>query len=94
MLRDLEVIRMSDDDEARRAAAKEAALKTAALFVMLDRAGGRVTFTDDEYMAALERAGGPTSATIHVEIVSAKGQPDEVQLTLVRKPPTNAELVS
>ena len=85
---------MTGEDAARRAAAREVALKTAALFVLLDRAGGQVTFTDDEYTAALERAGGSAMAAIHIEILGSKEGPDEVQISLVRKLPANAELVS
>lgn len=84
---------MASDDEARRKAAREATLRSMALFVLLERAGGRVTFTDEEYQAALERAGGSANAVIHIEIVSQGGR-DEAQLSLIRKPPTNAELVS
>lgn len=85
---------VSDDERARRQALKEATLKSMALFVLLERSGGRATFTDEEYQAALARVGGSTNASIHVEIVTSRDGPDEVQLTLVRKPPTNAELVS
>ncbi len=88
-----EVIRVTDE-QARRDAIREAKLKSMALFVLLERAGGRVTFDDDEYAAAIERVGGSANAAIHVEIVSSKGGPDSVQLSLIRKPPANAELVS
>jgi hypothetical protein len=83
----------TNEDELRRAAAREAGLKTAGLFVLLARAGGRTTFTQEEYEEARSRHGG-SNVAIHVEVLRTLGQPDEIQLTLVNKPPANAELVS
>jgi hypothetical protein len=86
---------MTDDTEkARRAAVKEATLRSMALFVLLERAGGGVAFTDEEYQAALARVGGSKNAAIHIEIVGSKGEPAQVQLTLISKPPANAELLA
>jgi len=85
---------MMDDDKARRAAAREAALKTMGLVVLLARGEGRLTFTREEYDEILARYGGPAQFAVHIEILSSGGEPDEVQLTLIRKPPANAELMS
>lgn len=83
----------TNEDKLRRAAAREAGLKTAGLFVLLARAGGRATFTQEEYERARATFGG-SNVAIHVEVLRAQGQPDEIRLTLVDKPPANAELVS
>lgn len=83
----------TNEDELRRAAAREAGLKTAGLFVLLARVGGRATFTQEEYERARTAYGG-SSVAIHVEVLRAQGQPDEIQLILVNRPPANAELVS
>lgn len=84
----------TNEDEQRRAAAREAAFKTAGLFVALARAGGRMTFTQEEYERAQAAYGGSSSAAIHMEVLRAEGRPDEIQLTLVNKAPGNAELMS
>ena len=80
-------------DRARRAAARDGALKTAGLFVLLGRAGGRLTFTEAEYHQANKRAGGAQMAAIQVEVVrSADGE--AVELTLVAKAPPVGKLTS
>jgi hypothetical protein len=53
-----------------------------------------VTFTQEEYERHQAAYGGSSNAAIHVEVLRAEGQPEEIQLTLVNKPPANAELVS
>jgi hypothetical protein len=80
-----------DDPEATR---RNEAIRLAALFVPLSRAGGRATFTEAEYKEVQSRYGGSSRATIHMEVLRAQGQPDEVQVTIVNKPPGNAELAS
>lgn len=83
---------MDETEKARRAAAREAALKTMALVVLLARDEGRMTFTHDEYESILARYGGSANFAIHIEILSSGGETDEVQLSLISKPPANAEL--
>lgn len=46
---------MMDHDKARRAAGREAALKTMGLVVLLARGEGRLTFTREEYDEILIR---------------------------------------
>jgi hypothetical protein len=68
-------------------------MQTAGLFVLLGRLGGRATFTEEEYKQIQARYGGSSRIAIRMEILRAEGQPEEIQLTLVNKPPANAELV-
>jgi hypothetical protein len=90
----LEVV--MDDEKARQASVREAALKTMGLVVLLARGEGRLTFTREEYDEILARYGGPAQFAIHIETLgpSSGGGPDEVQLTLIRKPPANADLMA
>ena len=53
-----------------------------------------MTFTPAEYEAILARYGGSANFASHVEVLGSGGGPNEDQLTLIRKPPANAELVS
>ena len=71
-------------------------LHMAALVVLLDRAGGSCSYTEAEYQAVLARHGGKMMMAVHAEVLRAPdaARPDEVRLTLVRKPPGNAELPS
>jgi hypothetical protein len=68
----------------------------AALVVLLDRAGAWFRYTETEYQAVLRRHGGKTMLAVHAEVLKAPdpARPDEVRLTLVRKPPGNAALPS
>jgi hypothetical protein len=70
------------------------ALHMAALVILLERAGGSVTYTEAEYQEVLARHGGKTMMVVHTEVLkeTRKEKPDQVRLTLVRKPPGNAEL--
>lgn len=70
------------------------ALHMAGLVVLLDRAGGTLSYSETEYQAVLVRHGGKTMMVVHAEVLTEKGndKPDQVRLTLVRKPPGNAEL--
>lgn len=71
------------------------ALHMAGLVVLLERVGGSLTFTEAEYQAVL-RHGGKTMMVVHAEVLKAPDapRPDEVRLTLTRKPPGNGELPS
>jgi hypothetical protein len=66
----------------------------AGLVILLERAGGSVTYTEAEYQEVLARHGGKTMMVVHAEVLkdTGKEKPDQVRLTLVRKPPGNAEL--
>jgi hypothetical protein len=70
------------------------ALHMAGLEVLLDRAGGTLTYSEAEYQAVLARNGGKTMMVVHAEVLKEKGKdkPNQVCLTLVRRPPGNAEL--
>lgn len=70
-----------DDQQRQRT------LQAMGLFVLLDRAGGSVSFSEAEYHEALERWGGRTVATIHVEHSKTGDRPDRVELSLARRPP-------
>lgn len=61
-----------------------------------DRAGESFGYTEAEYQAVLARHGGKTMMAVHAEVLKAPdaASPDEVRLTMVRKPPGNAELPS
>lgn len=85
---------MASDEGARQAAAREAAMKTMGLFILLERAGGSLTFTKEEYDAVIERYGGSTNVVLHFEHVGTADGRQTIQLTLGRRPPSNAELVS
>jgi len=60
--------------------------------VLLDKAGGRVEFTEAEYQRAVERYGGASQLTIQFEVVRESGRPDVVVARLERRAPANAEL--
>jgi hypothetical protein len=68
----------------------------AALVILLDRIGGSLTFTEAEYQAVVARHGGKTIMVVHAEVIqrASTDRPDEVRLTVTRKPPGNAELPS
>jgi hypothetical protein len=74
----------------------QSAMHMAALVILLDRIGGSLTFTEAEYQAVVARHGGKTMMAIHAEVIKTAGaeRPDQVRLTLTRKPPGNAELPS
>jgi hypothetical protein len=72
----------------------QSAMHGAALVVLLDRNGGSFSFTEAEYQAVLKRYGGKTMMALHAEVLKSPGveKAHKVRLTLVRKPPGNAEL--
>lgn len=85
---------MSDDTRAAAKIRADQALRLAALTVLLERAGGRATFTEAEYEAIAARFGGRSSLVVRIEIVREGTKPPEVQVELLRKPAGNADLVS
>jgi hypothetical protein len=70
------------------------ALHMAGLVILLERAGGSLIYTEAEYQEVVARHGGKTMMVVHAEVLkdTGKEKPDRVRLTLVRKPPGNAEL--
>lgn len=74
----------------------QSAMHMAALVILLDRSGGSMSFTEAEYQAVVARHGGKTMMAVHAEVIRRGGtdEPDQVRLTLIRKPPGNAELAS
>ena len=83
---------MSIDEKAAAEARRIDALKHASLALLLDRAGGRVEFTEAEYQAIVAKFGGPTMFNIRLEVVRQAGQPDRVVARLERKPPAQGSL--
>lgn len=87
---------MADNDtteDIQRQARRSTDLQTISLMVLLARAGGSASFTEDEYREIVERYGGSTKVTIHFEQVRRDGR-SMVELTLMSKPPAPGELVS
>lgn len=85
---------MAIDNDAAARVRRELAMQTAGLVILLDRAGGRLTYTESEYQATVDRHGGKTNMAIHMEVVrQGQGEP-VVELTLTSKPPANADLPS
>jgi len=72
---------------------RRATMQAAALVVMLDRAGGKASYTEADYQAIAERYGGASNLAIHFEVIEDEGKPRVAELTLVRKKAENAELV-
>ena len=71
---------------------RRTAFAHSALTVLLDKAGGRVEFTEAEYQRAIARYGGASQLTIQFEVVRESGRPDVVVARLERRAPANAEL--
>lgn len=69
-------------------------MKAAGLVVLLERSGGRVSYSEAEYQAIAARYGGTASLAIHMEVAKTGDNPPVVELTLISKAPKNAELVS
>lgn len=83
---------MTIDEKAAAEARRLAALRDAALTVLLDRAGGRVAFTEAEYQAVLAKHGGSKLFNVRLEVVRQDGQADHVEARLERKPPSQGSL--
>lgn len=83
------------DDQQAKAARVTAAMKEAALIVLVERVGARFTFTEAEYDAVVARHGGKTRLWVAVEVSksSASGE-RSVEIRLEEKAPRNAELMS
>jgi hypothetical protein len=78
------VVTMDEAAKARRLAA----LQQMALVVLLERAGGRIAFTETEYQAVVDRHGGAAMMAIHAELLASPGEnPDEAQVSLITKVP-------
>lgn len=84
---------VDETEKAMQAWLHEAALTTAALTVLLDRAGGTLEYSEEEYEAIAARYGG-ASLAIHLDIVDTTGRPRSFRATIIRKTPANAELRS
>jgi hypothetical protein len=83
-----------DDKEAQDARRKQT-LFDAALTLLLERAGGSLTFSEADYQAVVRKYGGASMMAIHYEVLDAQGDvPHQIKLVLIRKPPGNAELTS
>lgn len=83
------------DDRAAQDARKKQLLFDAALTLLLERAGGSLTFTEADYHEVVDKYGGSAMMAIHFEVLSMPdGAPNEVRFQLIRKAPANAELTS
>jgi hypothetical protein len=82
---------MDDKEAARRR--RMAALERAALVVLIDRAGGSVSYTQGEYDAVGAKHGGMRNLVIRELVEKGEGAP-VVRLTLARRAPANADLPS
>lgn len=80
------------DEKAAAEARRTEALKHASLALLLDRAGGRLEFTEAEFQAVVAKYGGSTLMNIRLEVVRQAGQPDRVVARLERKPPAQGSL--
>jgi hypothetical protein len=86
---------MSDTERESADARRLAAMQTMALVVLLERAGGRIVFTQAEYQAIVDRHGGSSLMAIHAEALAPPGSdPDEVRVSLVSKVAGQGDLVS
>ena len=69
-----------------------AALRLSALALALHRLGGRIEFTETDYLAVVEGYGGPPIFNIRIEVVREPGRADRVVASLERKPPKQGDL--
>lgn len=83
---------MSIDEKAAAEARQLAALRDATLTMLLERAGGEITFTEAEFQVVQARHGGPARATVRLEVLREPGQPDRVRARLGNKPATTGSL--
>lgn len=82
------------DQDKNEALRLSTSMHTAALVVLLDRAGGQASYTEADYRAIAERYGGSANLAIRVEVVRKGDSPPTVELQLIRKAPAQGELVS
>lgn len=82
------------DDDTRKRAQRDSALRLAALTVLLDRAGGSLSFTEAEYQAIADRFGGRANLVVHLEIVQRGDAPPTIEVKLLDRPPRQGDLVS
>jgi hypothetical protein len=64
------------------------------LTILLDRAGGRVEFTEADYQRVVARYGGTSEMNLRLEVVRQAGRPDKLVARLERKPAKNLDLPS
>jgi hypothetical protein len=69
----------------------EAALTSGGLVVLLDRTGGKASYTEAEYQVIAARFGGTTNLAVHIEVVREGEAEPRVELALIRKALANAE---
>ena len=83
---------MSIDEKAAAEARRLAALRDAALTMLLEYAGGEVVFTEAEFQAVQARHGGPARAMVRLEVLREPGRPDRVRARLESKPTNQGSL--
>jgi hypothetical protein len=96
VMRARKVMRVDDTERAAAEARRLAAMQTMALVVLLERAGGKVTFSQAEYQAIVDGHGGTSMMAIHAEALAPvlDADPDHVAVSLITKAPGQGELVS
>lgn len=82
------------DPDKNEALRQSVETQRAALVVLLDRAGGRASFTEADFQAVTEKYGGSLNLAIHTEVVQRGNSAPTVELQLIRKAPAQGELVS
>lgn len=65
-----------------------------ALIALVEKAGGSVTVSEEEYNAIVAKYGGTARMNLRLEVVQVAGHAKGVRVTLEEKAPANAELVS
>lgn len=74
-----------ENEQITSEAVRRDAMLYAGLVVLLERAGGSVTFTEAEYQAILERFGSFARTTVRMEVLHGPGVGPAVRLTLAEK---------
>ncbi|MCZ7536094.1 MAG: hypothetical protein M5T61_09330 [Acidimicrobiia bacterium] len=80
--------------DAARTQRHRTAMAHSTLTILLDRAGGRVEFTEADYQRVVARYGGRSEMNLRLEVVRQAGRPDMLVARLERKPAKNLDLPS
>lgn len=82
------------DPDKNEALRQSSSMRDAALIVLLERLGGKASYTEADYQAIVAKYGGPSRLSIHVEVVQHDGGPSTVELQLHERQAAQGELVS
>ena len=72
-------------DKQQEKARERMNLNHAALVVLVERAGGEISFTEAEYRQVIDRLGGFARMNLRVEMVRQEGQLDTIRMRLEAK---------